>query len=85
MSRFYVGLIVRRGEFNDYFGMDLNNSEQGTVKVSMIKYLGSVLQELPDYLGATTSTPASGHIFRVKMIAKHSTYLSSSHRNFTMQ
>ena len=44
LPRIYEGLMVRRGKVHEYLGMDLNYSKKGTVKVSMIKFLGSVLQ-----------------------------------------
>ena len=43
-SSTYGGLSVHRGEIHDYLGINLNYSKQVTVKVSMIKYLYSVLQ-----------------------------------------
>ena len=50
---------------SDYPGMYLNYIDQETVKLSMIKYLYSVLQELPENLGATKVSPAAEHLFKV--------------------
>ena len=44
MSSIYGGLTSHRGKVNEYLGMNLNYRKQVTVKVSMIKYLDSVLQ-----------------------------------------
>ena len=43
----YDGLTVNCGKVYDYLGMDLNFSEDGSVKVSMIKYLNNVLRDFP--------------------------------------
>ena len=40
----YGGLSVQRVKLHDYLEMDLDYSKQGTLKLSMIKYLYSVLQ-----------------------------------------
>ena len=61
----YEGLSVHREEIHDYLVIDIDCREQGKVKVSMIKYLACVLQELPEHLGMTAVTPAAGHLFKV--------------------
>ena len=66
MSRIYVGLTVHRVKVRDYFGMGLSYSEKGTVDVSMIRYLDSVLQEFPEHLGVTAATPDAEHLFKVR-------------------
>ena len=49
-----------------YLVMYLNHSEQGTVKLYMIKYLYSVVQELPYYLVTTAVTLADDHLLKVQ-------------------
>ena len=53
LSSIYGGITVHRGKVNDFLGMDLDYIEQATVKLSMIKYLDSVLQEFPEHFGMT--------------------------------
>ena len=43
LSIIYGGLSVHRGGIHDYLVIDLDYIEQGTVKVSMIKFLDIVL------------------------------------------
>ena len=43
LSRIYGRITVYRIKVHEYLGIDLDYSKQGTVKVSMIKYLDSVL------------------------------------------
>ena len=65
-SSIYGVLSVHRGEIYEYVDIELDYSEQETVNVSMIKYLGGVLQEFPEHLGTTVSNPAADHLFRVR-------------------
>ena len=46
--------------------MDLDYSEKGVVKLSMIKQLEKVFADFPEDLGKATSTPASDHLFQVR-------------------
>jgi hypothetical protein len=46
--------------------MDLDYSEKGKVKISMINYINSVLKEFPEHLGATATSPAAEHLFKVR-------------------
>ena len=57
---------MNRGKVHDYLGMDIKYSKQGTVKLSMIKYLDSVIQEFPENLGATAITKVAEPLFKVR-------------------
>ena len=63
-------LAVKRGNIHDYLGMDLDYSEKGQVKVSMIKYLKKILAAFPEDLLSTSNTPAARHLFTVHDDAK---------------
>jgi hypothetical protein len=65
LSSIYGGLAVHQGKKHDYLGMDLDYSEQGKVGVSMIPYLNTVLRNFPEHLGATATSPAAEHLFKV--------------------
>ena len=54
---------MNRVKVHDYFLMDLDYIKQGTVKVSMIKFLDSVLQEFSENLVTTAATPESDQLF----------------------
>ena len=45
--------------------MNLDFSEDGNVKVSMIPYLNKILHDFPELLGNITTSPAADHLFRV--------------------
>ena len=69
-SSIYVGLTVHRGKVHDYLGIELDYIKQGTVKLFMIKYLDSVLQEFPENFGVTSATLAAEHLFKVRNESK---------------
>ncbi len=52
----------------DYLDIDLNYSEKGKFKVSMIKYLHKILTRFSEYwkLGNSVATPAQDHLFQVR-------------------
>jgi hypothetical protein len=67
LSSIYEGLAVHRGKKHNYLGMDLDYSERGKLKMSMINYINNVLKEFPEHLGASTATsPAAEHLFKVR-------------------
>ena len=70
LSSIYGGITVHRGKVNDFLGMDLDYIEQATVKLSMIKYLDSVLQEFPEHFGMTAVTPEFDYLFNVRNESK---------------
>ena len=59
-------LVVHRGDVHDYLGMDLDYSEKGVVKMSMIKQLEKVFADFPEDIGKPASTPASDHLFKIR-------------------
>ena len=42
-SIYGVKLMVKRGKVHDYLGMDVDFSQKGALKVSMIPYTGKVI------------------------------------------
>jgi hypothetical protein len=59
-------IVVHRGDVHDYLGMDLDYSEKGVVKLSMIKQREKVFADFPEDVGKASSTPASDHLFQVR-------------------
>jgi hypothetical protein len=67
LSSIYGGLAVQQGKkHHDYLGMDVDYSEKGKVKISMINYISNVLKEFPEHLGATATSPVADHLFKVR-------------------
>ena len=57
-------LAVHRGKRHDYLGMDLDYSDPGKVKISMIKYLHKIIQGFPEVIKSGAATPTADHFFR---------------------
>ena len=60
------GISVKRGKVHDFLGVDYDYSEKGSVKVSQIRYLSSILADFPEKLGEPAATPAADHLFKVR-------------------
>jgi hypothetical protein len=58
-------LTINRGKLHDYLGMLLDYSEPGYVKLNMIAYLEKVLEEMPEDMDGTASSPAAEYLFKV--------------------
>ena len=58
--------MVTRGKVHDYLGMDLDYTKRGTLRVSMIKYLGKVFDDFPEQITSTSSSPAADHLFKIR-------------------
>jgi hypothetical protein len=57
---------VSRGKKHDYLGMDLDYSNDGEVKITMINYLKGFLEDFPEAIVKTAATPAAGHLFTIR-------------------
>ena len=58
-------LTVKRGKVHNYLGMDLDFSENGSIKVLMIKYVGKILWAFHDSLKSSSATPSADHLLQV--------------------
>ena len=54
-------MAIHWGKKHDYLGMEVDFSKKGKVKISMTKYVESMLEDFPEKLKSTdtVSTPAS--------------------------
>ena len=77
LNDIYTGLKVNQGKIHDYLGMNLDFSEDGNVKVSMILYLNEILHDFSELLGDIAMSPAADHLFKVTQMIKR----ESSWRN----
>ena len=67
LSRVYIDkLIVKQGNLHDYLGMDQDYSEQRSVKVYMIKYIGKTLIALLENIVGDAASPDADHLFKVR-------------------
>ena len=54
------------GNKHDYLGMDFEFMNNGSLEVSMFKYLDSIIDEFPELITGKAATPAADHLFSVK-------------------
>ena len=59
-------LTITRGAIHDYHGMTLNYSEDGVVKIDMRDYVKKVLDEMPEKMDGTATSPAAEHLFQIQ-------------------
>jgi hypothetical protein len=65
-SIYGLDMRVSRGKTRDYLGMDLDYSNDGEVKITMINYLKGVLEDFPEAIVKTAVTPAANHLFTIR-------------------
>jgi Reverse transcriptase (RNA-dependent DNA polymerase) len=58
-------LSITRGKVHDYFGMRIDYTSAGKVNITMIPYIETMLEELPEDMDGVSSTPAGNHLFTV--------------------
>jgi hypothetical protein len=58
-------VTVNRGKIHDYLGMTLDYSEPNVVKIDMRDYVQKILDEAPENMDGTSTTPASSHLFKI--------------------
>ena len=51
---------------HDYLGMDFELMNNGSLEVSMFKYLDSIIDEFPELITGKAATPAADHLFSVR-------------------
>ena len=54
------------GKVHNYLGMDLDFTEEFTVKISMIKYVRKNFADFPEEICGKAATPVADHLFKVK-------------------
>ena len=71
---------ISRGRVHQYLGMDMDWSQQGTLIVSMIKYLQKIIKAFPEVIKSTSPSPAGDHLFKVREEADHKLRLEEQAR-----
>ena len=59
------GTNVSRGKVKEYLGMYMYWYHEGTMIVSMIKYLQNIIDDLPEVIRSTSATHAAEYLFTV--------------------
>ena len=58
-------LTVTRGKIHDYLGMTIDFSKKGSMKINMVEYVESILDEAPPEMTGEAVTPAGKHLFEI--------------------
>eukprot|EP00957_Ditylum_brightwellii_P212308 15367176-Ditylum_brightwellii.AAC.4 len=61
----YCNLCTTREKVHEYFGMTLDFSKSGKVKVIMSEYLKEIIEDFPEVIQGTVTSSASAHLFNV--------------------
>jgi len=59
-------LSMHTGRKHDYLGVDMEFTDEGTLEVSMFKYLRNVIEEFPEKITGRAAMPAAGHLFDIR-------------------
>ena len=59
-------LSMHTGRKHDYLGVDMEFMEDGTMEVSMFKYLEGVLEDFPEVIRGRSATPAASYLFDIR-------------------
>eukprot|EP00957_Ditylum_brightwellii_P207069 15351344-Ditylum_brightwellii.AAC.1 len=66
----YGKLRTTRGKVHEYLGMNLDFSKKGKVRVGMTAYVKEIIEDFPETIDGSTTTPAADHLFQVNDSAK---------------
>ena len=59
-------LSMHTGWKHDYLGVDMEFTQEGTLEVSMFKYLQNVIKEFLEKITEQAATPAAAHLFEIR-------------------
>jgi len=67
LNKIYGGnMKIRRGTHHEYLGMDLDYSEPGVFKVSMIPYIDKIHEDFPEEITSGAPTPHADYLFKIR-------------------
>jgi hypothetical protein len=59
-------LTMHTGRTHNYLGVDMEFRKDGTLGVSMISYLKSVIKEFPELITGKAPKPGADHLFKIR-------------------
>ncbi len=65
-ATYEVTVVLHQGKVHDYLGMIFNFSKKGKVMVNMIEYIKNIIDDFPEEIVGTKTTPAADHLFEVQ-------------------
>ena len=76
--RRFSKMTIMRGKVHKYLGMAIDYSLSGKVILSMIDYIGNMIEDIPEYLKGKSATSEEHHLFGT---AEDTTNLSQADAN----
>jgi hypothetical protein len=61
-----IAVAEHRGKVHDYLGMILDFTMEGCVIINMTEYIKTILDDFPEEITGTKTTPAADHLFQVR-------------------
>ena len=58
-------MIITQGKVHKYLGMTIDYSSPGKVILSMIDYIGKMLDNIPEDMKGGSATPAAHHLLEI--------------------
>jgi hypothetical protein len=59
-------LNMHTGQEHNYLGVNMEFRKDGTLRVSMIRYLKNVIAEFPEIISGNSPMPAADHLFQIR-------------------
>jgi hypothetical protein len=76
---------VSRGKKHDYLGMDLDFTEPGQVKITMIPYLKGVIRDFPEEITGRATSPVADIFSPSERTRTESPWMKAAHWPSTLQ
>ncbi len=61
-----MSVATHRGKVHDYLGMIFDFLEKKKVMINMIEYIKDIINDFPEEIIATRTSPATNHLFTVQ-------------------
>ena len=61
----YGNVCVSRGKIHNYLEMNIDFTDKGKVKISMVAFLKKVIEDFPEVITSSAATPATDRLFNV--------------------
>jgi hypothetical protein len=65
-KKYGVAVATQWGKVHDYLGMIFNFSPKGKVIVTMMEYVKNIINDFPEEIVGTKTSPAADHLFTVR-------------------
>ena len=75
LRQLYGKVSVSRGTKHTYLGMQIEYTPDKKCRISMTPYTNEIITSFPEVIDTTAATPAADHLFKVRELDNHNSYL----------